>query len=534
MRGKSQKVIVLAVLAVLVLGTAVGAQDAAITTLRIGTTYMIDTLNPATGLYGYDIRGLFYETLVEAADGNNIEPGLAESWDVSDDGLTWTFKVRKGVTFSDGNPVTAVEAAWSINWILENQVPTMISYLAFVERAEAPDATTLIIYMSEPVSNMISSKLLYIYILPPYIWEGKTAEEITQFDDPASTVGAGPYRLVDYQPEEFMILEANANYWRGKPPVDRIIYQQYSTDDALVQALAAGEVDLAKPIPTSGVQTLQQTPNVEVIRATGLNFLELSINSAEDGTQPASLRDPQVRLAIDHAIDRQQIVTVGYLGYAVPAGSLLPPAMAQWRDSSLQPVNYDIVEANRILDEAGYIDHNGDGIREDAEGNPLEYRLSAPDSDAYYVRILEIIADGLSQIGISASPYVQSTESLIALQVDFDYDMILWDWNIDADPHFLTSVFTCAERADGGWNDSGYCTPEYDALFQAQATAIDDDTRRDALYQIQQTIYNDRPWIMVVYPEAISAYRSDRFTFHPNLPNALIKWGLFNGFSVVS
>lgn len=532
MRSKSQKIfVVLLIFTVLV--AAAGAQDDSVTTLRIGTTYMIDTLNPATGFYGYDIRSLFYETLVEAADGSNVEPGLAESWDVSDDGLTWTFKIREGAAFSDGNPVTAVEAAWSINWIIENEVPTMISYLAFVDAAEAPDATTLMVHLSEPVSNMISSKLLYVYVLPPYIWEGKTAEEITQFDNPASTIGAGPYRLVDFQPDEYMILEANENYWRGKPAVDQIIYQQYSTDDALVQALATGEVDLAKPIPTSGVQTLQQTENIQVIRATGLNFLELSVNVAEDGTQPASLRDPQVRLAIDHAIDRQQITTVGYLGYAAPAGSLLPPAMSQWRDDSLQPVPYDIAEANRILDEAGYTDSNGDGIREDSEGILLEYRLSAPDSDAYYVRILEIIADGLSQIGISAQPFVQSTESLIALQVDFDYDMILWDWAIDADPHFLVSVFTCAETADGGWNDSGYCRPEYDALFQRQATAVDDDERRDALYQIQQAIYNDRPWILVVYPEAISAYRSDRFTFHPNIPNALIKWGLFNGFSVV-
>jgi peptide/nickel transport system substrate-binding protein len=111
--------------------------------------------------------------------------------------------------------------------------------------------------------------------------------------------------------------------------------------------------------------------------------------------------------------------------------------------------------------------------------------------------------------------------------------MIMWDWNIDADPHFLASVFTCAETADGGWNDSGYCNPEYDDLFNAQATAVDTDQRRAALWEIQQMIYDARPWIMIVYPQAIGAYRSDRFTFHPNLPLALLKWGLFTGFSIV-
>jgi peptide/nickel transport system substrate-binding protein len=534
MRSKSQKMfVILMIFAVLGLSAVVGAQNAAITTLRIGTTYMIDTLGPGSGYYGYDIRGLFYETLVEAADNNNVEPGLAESWSVSEDGLTWTFKIREGVAFSDGTPLTAADAAWTINWIIENQVVSMVSYLAFVESAEAPDATTLLMKLSEPVSNMISSKLLYVYILPPHVWEGKTAEEIAEFNDPESTIGAGPYHLVDYQPDEYMILEANDNYWRGQPPVDQIIYQQYSTEDALVQALAAGEIDLAKILPTSGVQTLEQTENVQVITATGLKFLELSMNVSEDGTQPASVRDPQVRLAIDHAIDRQQIVTVGYFGLAEPAEILLPPAMAQWRNTDLQIVPYDIAEANRILDEAGYVDTNGDDIREDADGNPLEYRLAAPDSDAYYPRILEIIADGLSQIGISAPPYTQSTESLTVLQVDYDYDMILWDWSIDADPHFLTSVFTCDEMADGGWNDTGYCNPDYDALFRTQATATDDEQRRDALWKIQQMVYDDRPWIILVYPQAISGYRSDRFTFDPNLPNALLKWGLFTGFSIV-
>src|SRR5215510_6093735 len=96
------------------------------TTLTIGRTYLIDSLNPTVGYYGYNIRGLLYETLVEAADGSNVEPGLAESWSASDDGLTWTFKIREGATFSDGTPATAVEAAWTLNWIIENQAPALV------------------------------------------------------------------------------------------------------------------------------------------------------------------------------------------------------------------------------------------------------------------------------------------------------------------------------------------------------------------------------------------------------------------------
>jgi peptide/nickel transport system substrate-binding protein len=111
--------------------------------------------------------------------------------------------------------------------------------------------------------------------------------------------------------------------------------------------------------------------------------------------------------------------------------------------------------------------------------------------------------------------------------------MIYYEWNPDADPGFLTSVFTCAETADGGWNDSGYCNPEYDKLFEAQSTAVDPADRKVVLWQIQEMIAKDRPWIMVNYLDMMAAYRNDRFTFNENMPLGGIKWALFTGFSAV-
>ena len=512
---------------------ATGAQTER-TSLTIGSTYLIDALNPTVGYYGFNIRGLLYETLVEAADGNNVQPGLAESWQPSDDGLTWTFKIRKGATFSDGSPATAVEAAWTINWIIENQVPTMISYLSSVTGAEALDATTLQINLSEPVSNMISSKLLYVYILPPAVWKGLSADDITLLDDPFSvTIGAGPYHLSDYQPDEYLILEANPGYWRGQPPVDQMVFRQYANDDALVQALMAGEVDLVYSLPYSGIPSLQSYANVHVDIGTAFAFGDIAINSDANGTAPASLHDPVVRHAIDLAIDRQQIITIGYLGYAQPGAAFLSPSTGIFHNSDIPSTPYDLTEANRLLDEAGYLDSNGDGIREYSDGTPLEYRLMTDDSTAYYLRILQIVSDGLAQIGISAPPMTESVDSLIARQIDYDFDMIFWEWNPDADPHFLTSVLTCAETADGGWNDSGYCNPTYDALFAKQATALNNQDRQAALWEMQAMIAADRPWVMIAYLNTASAYRSDRFTFSPNLPTAGLKWALFIGFSAL-
>jgi peptide/nickel transport system substrate-binding protein len=532
-RNRIKLVLVVVFIALLLPLLVVYSQDAELTTLRVGTTYIIDTINPATSFYGFNIHGLWWDTIVETAGGSVVEPGLAESWSVSDDGLVWTFSIREGLTFTDGTPATAEDAAWTINWVIENEIPTMISYMTNVDHAEAPDATTLQIYLSAPVPNMISSKLLYLYIVPSHIWEGMSAQDITEYNDSAATIGVGPYRYVDFRPGEYLILEAYENYWAGPPPVDQIIYQEYANEDAMIQALLAGEIDLITSVPNSGTQTLQEAENITVSIGDDFRIAELIVNSSQEGTQPPSLNDSAVRLAINHAIDKQQINTIGYLGYAQLATTFLPPIYGDFHNSDIQDIPFDTAEGNRVLDEAGYLDSNGDGIREYSDGSPLEYRLYAPDSDAYYVRILEIIADGLSQVGILAFPTALADDQLIALQVDYDYDLVFWDWFFDPDAAFAASIFTCAETVDGGWSDSGYCNPEYDTLFEAQSTALDHDARREILWQMQQMIFDDRPYIVVVYPQTISAYRSDRFTFSDDLAILPLKWALFHGFARV-
>jgi peptide/nickel transport system substrate-binding protein len=331
-----------------------------------------------------------------------------------------------------------------------------------------------------------------------------------------------------------MVMEANPDYWGGKPAVDQLIYQQYANDDALVQALIAGDIDHIIVVPTTGVQALESDSNIAVSIGEEFYLEELIVNSSPEGTQPASLNDPVVRQAIAHAIDKQTIITVGYLGYATQANTVLPIAMGQFHNDQIVDPAYDIDEANRLLDEAGYVDSNGDGIREYSDGSLLEYRLYAPDSSAYYARIIEIIANDLALIGISAPPQVLSDDNLIALQVDYDNDLIYWGWYFDPDPGFALSVFTCAETEDGGWSDSGYCNEDYDALYQQQSVAVDEAERRDVIWQMQEILAEDMPYLPVAYPKAISAYRSDRFTFPPDIATLSVKWALFNGFSVVS
>lgn len=480
-------------------------------TLNVGTTYIWDTVNPAYGWYNYTLRYLLYDTLVEEAGIADFVPGLAESWTVSDDGLVWTFKIREGVTFHDGTPCTAEDVAWSLNWTIENEIETFSSYLVNFDEVVALDETTLQVTLSRPVGNM-EYLLMYVWILPRSVWEGMTYDEIMEFEDLAAGIGTGPYRLVEWVEGEYLILEANENYWRGAPAIDRVIWREFATEDAAVQALLAGEIDViaADAIPATAVQTLEQAGNIEVAIMESTTIDELIINSHENGTQPASLRDPAVRLAIAHAIDKQQIVNVAYLGYAEPATVVVPRSLGDWHNSDIQDVPFDLEEGNRILEEAGYVDSDGDGVREDPEGNPLEYRLYATDT-ASNARILEIISDGLARIGISAPPTLMDEDSLIGLYPDFDFDLIYWGWGLDPDPDFAMLIFTCDQREEGGWNDSGYCDPEFDEMYFQQGATVDHEARRQLIWQMQEKLFNDRPYIVLTYAKNIQAYRSDRF-----------------------
>ncbi|MBN1657636.1 MAG: ABC transporter substrate-binding protein [Anaerolineae bacterium] len=479
-------------------------------TLRIGITYIWDTANPAIGWYNYTIRYLLYDTLVEEVGVADFRPGLAESWEVSEDGLVWTFKIREGVTFHDGTPLTAEEVAWSLNWTIENEIETISSYLTNFEEVIALDPTTLQVTLASPVGNM-EALLIYTWILPRSVWEGMTYDDILEFEDLSAAIGTGPYKLVEWVEGEYLILEANEEYWQGPPNIDRVVWQEFATEDAIVQALLAGDIDVVYEVPRTAIQTLEEAENVELAVMDSLVVDELILNSHEDGTQPESLNDPAVRLAIAHAIDKQQIINVAFLGYAEAASTIIPTSMGDWHNNSVQDVPFDPAEGNIILDEAGYLDQDGDGIREDADGNPLEYRLYAED-DATETRMLEIISDGLAQIGISAPPTPMDEDSLISLYPDFDFDLILWGWGLDPDPDFAMLIFTCDQREEGGWNDSGYCDAEFEEMYVQQAVTVDQEARRELIWQMQAKLFEDRPYIMLAYEQWVQAYRSDRFT----------------------
>jgi peptide/nickel transport system substrate-binding protein len=350
-------------------------------------------------------------------------------------------------------------------------------------------------------------------------------DEMAAYTGEDATTGTGPFKFVEWAPDEYLILEANQDYWGTVPSFDQLIFQQYATEDAMVNALIAGEIDGVSFAPATAIETMQNDPNIEVVIWEGWGVDELTINSYSEGTQPASLGDPIVRLAMEYAIDRDQINDVVYLGYFKPATTIIAPVLGDMHNDEIETVSFDLTMANQVLEDAGYVDSDEDGIREWSDGTPLQYRFLIDDS-ASSARLAEVIKNGFAQAGIGVDiEAVDYNTQLYNVFYYYDYDLTYWYWGADPDPDFLGTVFWCDQLF--WWNDSGYCDAEYDELYLASRTAVDREERIEYVWKLQEKLYNDRPWIVLLYGSVMSGYRSDSFTgFSPEARYLFGKWSI--------
>lgn len=491
-------------------------------TLHVGWPGFPDTLNPAYAFLteSYTMFDYIYSTLATESQSGEYVGLLAESWDVSDDGLTWTFKLRPNVRWHNGEPLTAEQIVWNLNAFIQNPDGwvTNSGYVAGFVEARVVDETTIEIETEYPISNM-AYRVSFLYVVYPPDFEGfATPAELQNFTN-FNAIGTGPFKLASLDKDQrIIILETNRDYFDGQAKIDRVIYQTFDNSDAMIQALKVGDIDLIGEVPDSAFAAVSAFENVKAISLPGRSITELIINSAPADHDPKpnrnpALEDPQVRLAIATAIDKQDLVDVVLQGNGTPGVTIIPPTLGGgfWFNSQIQDVKFDLNEANRILDEAGYV-RGSDGVR--AKGDlRLEMRLQYPSDQPNYPRAAGMIANWLAQIGIKATPESVDPDSLVvATNPNADYDLVIWGWGADPDPDFMLSVLTSDQYVEGGWSDSGYSNPEYDRLYLEQQKALDPAERQKIVWKMQEMVFNDRPYIVLWYGNILQAYRSDHFT----------------------
>ena len=490
--------------------------------LHVGWLGKPDTLNPAYAFLteSYIIFDLIYTPLTtESPDGSYVG-GLAKDWSVADDNVTWTFHLKDGIKWHNGEDLKAGQVAWAINAVMADPDgwAALSGYISGFTEVTAPDDATVVIVTEYPIANM-EYRVSFLYAVYPPDFESFTTPEDLQNFSNFEAIGTGMFKMNTFDKDTgVLILDANKDYFDGSPKIDQVIFQTFDNSDAMIQALKVGEIDLVNEVPASAFVTVQGYEGVAAIASDGRYFNELIINTVDPNNDPAptgnpALADPVVREAIACSINKQDLVDIVLQGLAAPGASIVPPTLGGgfWHSPNITDVTFDTAKAGSILEAAGYV-KGDDGVR--AKGDlRLEFRLQFPADNPVYPRIADMMANWFTEAGMKAIPEAVDSDSLIAATTPAgDYDLVIWGWGPDPDPDFILSVMTTDQFVDGGWSDSGYHNPEYDQLYLDQQMVVVKTERQAIIWKMQEMVYNDRPYIVLYYEKLLQAYRSDRFT----------------------
>jgi peptide/nickel transport system substrate-binding protein len=506
-------------------GSSSPAPSGAPITLRLGWNESPLNLNPFIGYSNsYEVWLLNYDTLVGVgADGlPSKETGLAEDWSTSADGKTWTFKIRPGVKWQDGEPLTAGDVAFTFNFIIDNDM-SLALYLKSVTKVVAPDDETLVVTCSEPKANMLLTQAA-IFILPEHIWSKVGAKAAgSTFRNPVPIIGSGPFQATEFKKDGYVKMVRNPTYWGKQPTLDQVIFQYYTNSDTMVQDLKSGAIDGAQVIPPQDFKLLETEPGIETIGYPLYNWEYVDVNSYDDPDSLGNpvLRDPRFRVAMAWAIDRAKCATIGWSGYAQTGYGIYPqqgwPASADpyYQPDAAHLIGFDLEKAKQLMEAAGYRDPDGDGVRE-YQGKPITLRLWTRDISPQSQTQGKLIAGWLRSIGLDIDLSVADEGQLDAQIWNYkgdtyapDYDLILWDFMGYIDPGDSAACFTTDQI--GNYNEMCWSNAEYDQLNAQQYRELDTAKRMGILKRMQQIMYDEQPMIVLDYPSVLQAVDTSRW-----------------------
>jgi peptide/nickel transport system substrate-binding protein len=502
-------------------GVGVAADDTAApdqTVLRVGVGSEIANPNlwAVNSVAEWSAVTLQYDMMRKFSDEDlSAAPSLAESCEPSNGARVWTCTIRSGITWSDGEPFTSRDIAFTYEFVQDKQFPYFRSYIPEGSTFETPDDQTLVWRSEKP--TFAPDVPPWIYIVPEHVWSKYADADIKEIKaaDVLPVVSTGPYTMTQATPGQNWTFTKNPNYWGDEPTYDTIRYIYYTNQEAMVQALRQGEIDIADELTSDLLPALESQPNIAVQKVTADCWVNLAFNFGGQG--PASdplpaLQDLTVRKAIALAIDKQAIVDKVYPDAAVPGETIIRPLAEFWHldipDDDVIPFDPDA--ANQLLDDAGYA-RGPDGVRVDpANGEPLKMRLPVSGDTVGSEGAGKLIAGFLGKIGIDVDVQPVTAGKMYDIQQTGDFDGYIWYWCGDPDPDYQLSVFTsdqCGDLSDGCWQDA-----TFDAMYREQRSTTDQAKRQQIVFDMQQYVYDQIPAIPLVYPNSIQAYRSDQVT----------------------
>jgi peptide/nickel transport system substrate-binding protein len=488
-------------------------------TLTIAVSQEVDSLSPflAVRRISTTIGSLMYDYLTDydPKTGTTV-PGLAESWQTSPDGLTWTYKIRD-TTWSDGQPVTAEDARWTFDTMMKDRAAATANgnFVENFESVSAPDARTFVVKLKAPQATMLS---LGGPILPKHKWEGVGDYAKFNNDKELPVVGSGPWILSAYDVNNSITLVPNKKFWRGAPKFDKLVFRYIDDSDAQVEALKAGEVDFVSDLTPAQANALKSVDTITVNQTKGKRFQAITINAGarlQDGTEfgdgNKALKDPVVREALVRTIDRAAIYKTAYGGDGEANGGYIPSRYQDyhWQPSAEEEIGFDIAKANELLDGAGYT-KDSDGIRAKG-GTRLSFRFDVHGHNPQYVQAAEMMREWAKQAGMELK--VQPVSEVGALLDAGTYDILTTGWTVNPDPDYVLGINRCSglpAKAGGAYlSDAYYCNAEYDQLYARQLAELDPGKRAGIVKEMERILYRDNIYVVWGYADQLEAFRND-------------------------
>ncbi len=503
-------------------------------TLKVGWTTEPDNLNPFVGIEqsSYELFHVSYDFLTNYDDKYlSTSPGLAESWTTSPDGLTWTFKIRQGVMWSDGVPLTAHDVAFSYTYQKDLELTAFLSALDGIKSAVAPDDTTLVITCSQPKADILS---MWVPVVPEHIWSKfKTYDQATKYLNRPPIVGSGPFQVVEWKKGEYIRCVANKDYWGGKPEVDEIVFTDYQNQDTLAQDLKLGAIDLAINIPPAQVKALQSDPDLasDACSQKAFDYLSFNCYTGPSLGNPV-LKDAKFRRALNWAVDEDKLTALAYQGYADPGTSIFevnfydPNLDWHWEPPADVKYTFDLAKAKQALADAGYKDTDGDGILNDPKngGKDIKLRLWSRTESAQSQVMGKLITGWWQSLGLDIQYSVEDNGTLIDGGWNYvgntykpDYDMYIWAWQPSgSDPGRRLGYFRTVQIENQ--NDACWSDKQYDQLWLQQSKELDPQKRKAITYQMQQILYEQSPYIVLTYPKLLEAWNTAKWEGWQRIP----------------
>ena len=531
----------------------------------------VETFNPVEpkGATDQEIRALAFSSLVSYNNGKwEAEPELAKSWEISDDLLTWTFFMRDGIRWSDGEVCDVEDALFSFQAIFHPKIATSIKdgfkhpITGTLPKVSADKDRNALVFKLDRIDSQFLTHVGNASIIPEHKWnthlqaeDPTLLQQMTSNGDPADLIGCGPFILKQYIPAEKIVYERNPYYWKVDarqqrlPYLDQVVIVLVKDVNLHWQKFEAGELDIFMDLPADHFKealAMEKSNAADLVRlgvSLNSNWVCFNLHPGKDADSGEPFVDPaksywfnnlKFRQAVNHAIDRDGIKRTAFQGRATPIWSSITPGNISWYHNGVQKYPHSLEKAGALLDDLGWIDTDGDGIREDDKGRKISFSLNTNVENNLRQQVGNLLSKNLISAGLDVNfkPIIFN-DLVTSLRDSHKWDMILLGWGsgVPPDPANGKNITLSSGRLHAWYPQQPEPATEWEArvdeLMAMMDEELDNKVRKKYYDEVQELIGQNIPMIYLIAANSYAAVQKDRLgNLWPSLLRPMLTWNI--------